>query len=88
MAGKSHQLMKKHSQTDLVSRLKTRKVLGVGEDGQAGGLQLVFTPRRRLVERGGLDANHGLGHLQGGRWRGARHRGEAEMEEGGGGGQR
>lgn len=32
MAGKSHQLMKKHSQTDLVSRLKTRKVLGVGED--------------------------------------------------------
>lgn len=47
-------LMKKHSQTDLVSRLKTRKILGVGgedDDGEVhrskvgrGGLQLA-TPR-------------------------------------------
>ncbi|XP_048113336.1 tumor protein p53-inducible protein 11-like isoform X1 [Alosa alosa] len=37
MAGKSHPpLMKKHSQTDLVSRLKTRKILGVGGEDDDG----------------------------------------------------
>uniref|UniRef100_A0A5F8GLR7 Tumor protein p53-inducible protein 11 n=1 Tax=Monodelphis domestica TaxID=13616 RepID=A0A5F8GLR7_MONDO len=29
-------LMKKHSQTDLVSRLKTRKILGVGGEDDDG----------------------------------------------------
>lgn len=29
-------LMKKHSQTDLVSRLKTRKILGVGGEDDEG----------------------------------------------------
>ncbi|XP_026863276.1 tumor protein p53-inducible protein 11a [Electrophorus electricus] len=37
MASKPHPpLMKKHSQTDLVSRLKTRKVLGVGGEDDDG----------------------------------------------------
>ncbi|XP_063052829.1 tumor protein p53-inducible protein 11b isoform X2 [Engraulis encrasicolus] len=37
MAAKSHPpLMKKHSQTDLVSRLKTRKILGVGGEDDDG----------------------------------------------------
>ncbi|XP_036443276.1 tumor protein p53-inducible protein 11a isoform X1 [Colossoma macropomum] len=37
MASKSHPpLVKKHSQTDLVSRLKTRKVLGVGGEDDDG----------------------------------------------------
>ncbi|XP_051512368.1 tumor protein p53-inducible protein 11-like isoform X1 [Myxocyprinus asiaticus] len=37
MASKSHPpLMKKHSQTDLVSRLKTRKILGVGGEDDEG----------------------------------------------------
>ncbi|XP_022520081.2 tumor protein p53-inducible protein 11b [Astyanax mexicanus] len=37
MAAKSHPpLMKKHSQTDLVSRLKTRKILGVGGEDDEG----------------------------------------------------
>ncbi|KAJ8406450.1 hypothetical protein AAFF_G00300240 [Aldrovandia affinis] len=37
MAGKPHPpLMKKHSQTDLVSRLKTRKMLGVGGEDDDG----------------------------------------------------
>ncbi|XP_009571413.1 PREDICTED: tumor protein p53-inducible protein 11-like, partial [Fulmarus glacialis] len=34
-------LMKKHSQTDLVSRLKTRKILGVGGGGDDGAGQQV-----------------------------------------------
>uniref|UniRef100_A0A8K9V5D6 Tumor protein p53-inducible protein 11 n=2 Tax=Oncorhynchus mykiss TaxID=8022 RepID=A0A8K9V5D6_ONCMY len=37
MASKSHPpLMKKHSQSDLVSRLKTRKILGVGGEDDDG----------------------------------------------------
>ncbi|XDV28698.1 hypothetical protein PO909_031920 [Leuciscus waleckii] len=37
MASKPHPpLMKKHSQTDLVSRLKTRKILGVGGEDDDG----------------------------------------------------
>ncbi|XP_029108010.1 tumor protein p53-inducible protein 11-like [Scleropages formosus] len=37
MAAKPHPpLMKKHSQTDLVSRLKTRKILGVGGEDDDG----------------------------------------------------
>ncbi|MGH0122299.1 UNVERIFIED_CONTAM: hypothetical protein FKN15_033316 [Acipenser sinensis] len=37
MATKSHPpLMKKHSQSDLVSRLKTRKILGVGGEDDDG----------------------------------------------------
>uniref|UniRef100_A0A3B1INC7 Tumor protein p53-inducible protein 11 n=1 Tax=Astyanax mexicanus TaxID=7994 RepID=A0A3B1INC7_ASTMX len=37
MAAKTHPpLMKKHSQTDLVSRLKTRKILGVGGEDDEG----------------------------------------------------
>lgn len=37
MAGKPPPpLMKKHSQTDLVSRLKTRKILGVGGEDDDG----------------------------------------------------
>ncbi|MGH0148461.1 UNVERIFIED_CONTAM: hypothetical protein FKN15_018237 [Acipenser sinensis] len=37
MATKSHPpLMKKHSQSDLVSRLKTRKILGVGGEDDGG----------------------------------------------------
>lgn len=37
MAAKAHPpLMKKHSQTDLVSRLKTRKILGVGGEDDDG----------------------------------------------------
>ncbi|XP_072551064.1 tumor protein p53-inducible protein 11b isoform X1 [Salminus brasiliensis] len=37
MAAKTHPpLMKKHSQTDLVSRLKTRKILGVGGEDDDG----------------------------------------------------
>ncbi|KAM4619067.1 tumor protein p53-inducible protein 11b isoform 2-T3 [Polymixia lowei] len=37
MTSKSHPpLMKKHSQTDLVSRLKTRKILGVGGEDDDG----------------------------------------------------
>ncbi|KAG9334412.1 hypothetical protein JZ751_008162 [Albula glossodonta] len=36
MASKPPPLMKKHSQTDLVSRLKTRKILGVGGEDDDG----------------------------------------------------
>lgn len=37
MSNKSHPpLMKKHSQSDLVSRLKTRKILGVGGEDDDG----------------------------------------------------
>ncbi|XP_075423366.1 tumor protein p53-inducible protein 11 [Ascaphus truei] len=36
MATKPPPLMKKHSQTDLVSRLKTRKILGVGGEDDDG----------------------------------------------------
>ncbi|XP_036004009.1 tumor protein p53-inducible protein 11b [Fundulus heteroclitus] len=37
MASKSHPpLMKKHSQTDLISRLKSRKILGVGGEDDDG----------------------------------------------------
>ncbi|CAL8291286.1 unnamed protein product [Boreogadus saida] len=37
MSNKQHPpLMKKHSQTDLVSRLKTRKILGVGGEDDDG----------------------------------------------------
>ncbi|KAG5839147.1 hypothetical protein ANANG_G00201860 [Anguilla anguilla] len=36
MASKPHPLMKKHSQTDLISRLKTRKILGVGGEDDDG----------------------------------------------------
>lgn len=40
-------LMKKHSQTDLVSRLKTRKILGVGgedDDGEVHRSKVRITP--------------------------------------------
>uniref|UniRef100_A0A4W5L6E7 Tumor protein p53-inducible protein 11 n=1 Tax=Hucho hucho TaxID=62062 RepID=A0A4W5L6E7_9TELE len=40
-------LMKKHSQTDLVSRLKTRKILGVGgedDDGEIHRSKLISVP--------------------------------------------
>ena len=40
-------LMKKHSQTDLVSRLKTRKILGVGGEDDDGEVH------RSKVGRGG-----------------------------------
>lgn len=37
MASKPHApLMKKHSQTDLISRLKSRKILGVGGEDDDG----------------------------------------------------
>lgn len=37
MTSKSHPpLMKKHSQTDLISRLKSRKILGVGGEDDEG----------------------------------------------------
>lgn len=37
MTSKSHPpLMKKHSQTDLISRLKSRKILGVGGEDDDG----------------------------------------------------
>lgn len=37
MASKPHPpLMKKHSQTDLISRLKSRKILGVGGEDDDG----------------------------------------------------
>ncbi|KFP33657.1 Tumor protein p53-inducible protein 11, partial [Colius striatus] len=35
-------LMKKHSQTDLVSRLKTRKILGVGGEDDDGEISQVL----------------------------------------------
>lgn len=43
-------LMKKHSQTDLVSRLKTRKILGVGGEDDDGE---VHRSKVRPVRRGG-----------------------------------
>ena len=51
--------MKKHSQTDLVSRLKTRKILGVGGEDDDGEVHRskVGRARRRGLEpatRGGL----------------------------------
>uniref|UniRef100_A0A5F9CJY3 Tumor protein p53-inducible protein 11 n=1 Tax=Oryctolagus cuniculus TaxID=9986 RepID=A0A5F9CJY3_RABIT len=46
-------LMKKHSQTDLVSRLKTRKVLGVGGEDDDGEVHrskgLAVSLRRALL---------------------------------------
>ncbi|XP_017260990.1 tumor protein p53-inducible protein 11b isoform X2 [Kryptolebias marmoratus] len=60
MASKSHPpLMKKHSQTDLISRLKSRKILGVGgedDDGEVHrskisqmlGNELKFTVREPI----------------------------------------
>lgn len=41
-------LMKKHSQTDLVSRLKTRKILGVGGEDDDGEVH-----RSKVGLRGG-----------------------------------
>lgn len=41
-------LMKKHSQTDLVSRLKTRKILGVGGEDDDGE---VHRSKVRAAER-------------------------------------
>ncbi|KAI1889835.1 hypothetical protein AGOR_G00167020 [Albula goreensis] len=64
MAAKPHPpLMKKHSQTDLVSRLKTRKILGVGgedDDGEVHrskisqmlGNEIKFAVREPLGLRG------------------------------------
>lgn len=50
-------LMKKHSQTDLVSRLKTRKILGVGGEDDDGEVHRSKVGRGR---RGGLEpATHG-----------------------------
>lgn len=43
-------LMKKHSQTDLVSRLKTRKILGVGGEDDDGE---VHRSKVRPARRGG-----------------------------------
>lgn len=45
-------LMKKHSQTDLVSRLKTRKILGVGGEDDDGEVHRskVGGARRRGLE--------------------------------------
>lgn len=45
-------LMKKHSQTDLVSRLKTRKILGVGGEDDDGEVHRskVGPARRRGLE--------------------------------------
>lgn len=47
-------LMKKHSQTDLVSRLKTRKILGVGgedDDGEVHRSKVGRTGERRQGHR-------------------------------------
>lgn len=44
-------LMKKHSQTDLVSRLKTRKILGVGGEDDDGE---VHRSKVRGVGQGGV----------------------------------
>lgn len=44
-------LMKKHSQTDLVSRLKTRKILGVGgedDDGEVHRSKVSHARKRSL----------------------------------------
>lgn len=58
-------LMKKHSQTDLVSRLKTRKILGVGGEDDDGEVHRskVGRARRRGLEpamRGGLPLSTNL----------------------------
>uniref|UniRef100_A0A671T874 Tumor protein p53-inducible protein 11 n=2 Tax=Sinocyclocheilus TaxID=75365 RepID=A0A671T874_9TELE len=42
MASTPPPLMKKHSQTDLVSRLKSRKVLGVGGEDDDGEVHSHF----------------------------------------------
>lgn len=49
-------LMKKHSQTDLVSRLKTRKILGVGgedDDGEVHRSKVGRTWGRLRAQVGG-----------------------------------
>lgn len=58
-------LMKKHSQTDLVSRLKTRKILGVGGEDDDGEVHRskVGRGRRRGLEpttHGGLPLSTNL----------------------------
>lgn len=55
-------LMKKHSQTDLVSRLKTRKILGVGGEDDDGEVH------RSKVGQGGPEPPGGGGapHWEGG----------------------
>ena len=47
MSNKQHPpLMKKHSQSDLVSRLKTRKILGVGGEDDDGEVHRSKVPHR------------------------------------------
>lgn len=60
-------LMKKHSQTDLVSRLKTRKILGVGgedDDGEVHRSKVRLQRGKRMCSHGGKRtfcwANQGL----------------------------
>lgn len=57
-------LMKKHSQTDLVSRLKTRKILGVGgedDDGEVHRSKVGPARRRGLEPATGGGAGGGGG---------------------------
>lgn len=53
-------LMKKHSQTDLVSRLKTRKILGVGGEDDDGEVHRSKVGRAREGEEARPQACWGL----------------------------
>lgn len=57
-------LMKKHSQTDLVSRLKTRKILGVGgedDDGEVHRSKVGLRRRSRSWPHPGSIPEHQFG---------------------------
>lgn len=57
-------LMKKHSQTDLVSRLKTRKILGVGgedDDGEVHRSKVGLSRGSELATPGGPPLSTSLG---------------------------
>lgn len=53
-------LMKKHSQTDLVSRLKTRKILGVGGEDDDGEVHRSKVGQGRRSHTWGLPLNTNL----------------------------
>lgn len=55
-------LMKKHSQTDLVSRLKTRKILGVGGEDDDGEVHRSKVGSASEELLGGEGGGAGLGH--------------------------